>query len=38
MSGPDGHVLFYFRFDRVLHAADRHRGDWPPIYTRWRAA
>jgi hypothetical protein len=34
---PDDHVLFRLRFDRALHAKYRHRGDWPPTYTRWRA-
>jgi len=36
-SVPDDHQLFYFRFDRAMHAKYRHRGDWPPLYTRWRA-
>jgi hypothetical protein len=34
----DEWLLFEFEIDRVLHAAYRHRGDWPPTYTRWRAA
>jgi hypothetical protein len=34
---PDDHALFHLRFDRALHAKYRHRGDWPPTYTRWRA-
>jgi hypothetical protein len=34
---PEDHLLFWFRFDRALHAAYRYRGDWPPTYTRWRA-
>jgi hypothetical protein len=34
---PADHLLFWFRFDRALHAAYRFRGDWPPTYSRWRA-
>jgi hypothetical protein len=30
--------LFEFEVDRALHAAYRHRGDWPPTYTRWRSS
>lgn len=33
---PD-HSLFELGIDRCLHAAYRHRGDWPPRYTRWLA-
>lgn len=27
--------LFAFDIDRCLHAKYRHRGDWPPTYTKW---
>ena len=37
-SVPDDHVLMRFVLDRALHAAYRHRGDWPPTYRRWSAA
>lgn len=32
---PEDHVLFALDVQRVLHAAYRFRGDWPPVYTRW---
>lgn len=32
---PDDHTLFALHVGRVLHAAYRFRGDWPPVYTRW---
>ena len=32
---PDDHALFALDVERVLHAAYRFRGDWPPVYTRW---
>ena len=32
---PDDHMLFVLDVGRVLHAAYRFRGDWPPTYTRW---
>lgn len=32
---PD-HTLFELGVERCLRAAYRHRGDWPPRYTRWR--
>jgi len=32
---PDDHTLFALDVERVLHAAYRFRGDWPPTYTRW---
>jgi len=32
---PDDHALFALDVKRVLHAAYRFRGDWPPVYTRW---
>jgi hypothetical protein len=30
--------LFHFDIERALHSAYRFRGDWPPAYTKWRAA
>lgn len=35
---PDDHVLYALDVDRVLHAAYRFRGDWPPVYTKWAAS
>jgi hypothetical protein len=32
---PEDHRLFSLDVDRVLHAAYRFRGEWPPVYTRW---
>ena len=32
---PEDHLLFALDVQRVLHAAYRFRGDWPPVYTRW---
>jgi hypothetical protein len=32
---PDAHTLFALDVERVLHAADRFRGDGPPTCTRW---
>lgn len=32
---PDDHALFELELERVLYAAYRFRGDWPPTYTRW---
>jgi len=29
--------LFELSLDRALLARYKHRGDWPPTYTRWRA-
>jgi hypothetical protein len=34
----DEWLLFEFDIEHILHAVYRHRGDWPPRYTRWRAA
>ena len=34
---PDDHRLFRFDVERALHAAYRYRGDWPPVYRRWKA-
>jgi hypothetical protein len=31
---PDDHTLFALDVERVLHAAYRFRGDWPPAYPR----
>jgi hypothetical protein len=31
----DDHVLFALDVERCLHAIYRHRGDWPPTYTKW---
>ncbi len=28
-------TLFAFDIERCLHAKYRHRGDWPPTYTKW---
>jgi hypothetical protein len=33
----DDHVLFHFDIERSLLATYKHRGDWPPAYTRWAA-
>ncbi len=35
--GPvhEHYVLFAFDIERCLHAKYRHRGDWPPTYTKW---
>lgn len=33
----DDHVLFHFDIERCLLATYKHRGDWPPTYTRWAA-
>lgn len=30
-------VLFVFNIERGLLATYRHRGDWPPTYTKWAA-
>jgi hypothetical protein len=30
-------VVFELHIDSALAARYRHRGDWPPTYTRWRA-
>lgn len=35
---PPDHQLYRFLIDRALDATYRFRGDWPPIYRRWRAA
>ena len=32
-----GHSLFRLDIDRALLAIYRHRGDFPPAYTRWKA-
>ena len=29
------HALLAFDVERCLHAKYRHRGDWPPTYTKW---
>lgn len=34
-SVPPEHALFAFDVQRCLHAKYRHRGDWPPTYTKW---
>ena len=31
----DNHTLFALDVERMLHAAYRFRGGWPPVYTRW---
>ena len=31
----EGWSLFAFDIERCLHAKYRHRGDWPPTYTKW---
>ena len=31
---PDNHTPFALDMGRVLHAAHRFRGDWPPVHTR----
>jgi hypothetical protein len=31
----ENEVLFEFHIERCLLAKYRHRGDWPPTYTRW---
>ena len=31
----EGWALFAFDIERCLHAKYRHRGDWPPTYTKW---
>lgn len=28
-------ILFALDIERCLHAKYRHRGDWPPTYTKW---
>jgi hypothetical protein len=33
----DDHALFRFDIERSLLATYKHRGDWPPTYTRWVA-
>jgi hypothetical protein len=33
---PDDHLLFSFDIERCLLATYKRRGDWPPIYRRWR--
>ena len=32
---PDNDTLFALDVERMLHAAYRFRGGWPPVYTRW---
>lgn len=34
---PDGSALFEFDVERALLSRYRHRGDWPPAYTVWKA-
>jgi hypothetical protein len=31
----EGWSLFVLDIERCLHAKYRHRGDWPPTYTKW---
>jgi hypothetical protein len=31
----EGWSLFALDIERCLHAKYRHRGDWPPTYTKW---
>lgn len=33
----DDHVLFALEIERCLYSKYRHRGDWPPTYTKWAA-
>jgi hypothetical protein len=33
----DGDTVFELQIETALLARYRHRGDWPPKYTRWRA-
>ncbi len=34
---PDDHDLFELDIERALLATYTHRGQWPPVYRRWRA-
>jgi len=34
----DDETLFAFDLQRCLLSQYRHRGDWPPTYTRWSAS
>jgi hypothetical protein len=33
----DVDTLFALDIERCMHAKYRHRGDWPPTYTKWAA-